>query len=452
MSLSYQEVTSDGTLNSVLIGIEYLDVSHLHFFVDKVGVTTAGYTCTVSNGMVHISPAVPANSVFSIIRFTPSEAIKHFYQGLAEFSNKSLDENFKQLLLLTQEASDRPGVAQIPYPEGILTNLIKEVVVGAGINVENVILQGGNVQAASVDTSNLNIRGLLTLAGSSGTAGQCLVSHGPDEPPTWEWVDAVPVGGLMWFAHDSIPEGWLMADGSTVSRSDYPELFTKVGVRYGAGNGTTTFNLPDLRGEFIRGWDAGRGVDTGRVLGSAQADEFQAHSHTITSGPIVGGYQTGSADLGLRGSGGSNSSLNMQVTIGETGGTETRPRNVAMMGCIKAYSANPAAAGAVVSGVRLGWALVWSGVDNNLDMLNFPEHDVPGTFAIQAQGLDTLFIVVRPTVDSGPFRSSSFVEAGRQTHAAMDYNEVNVWDTTGNSPIQYPRNIVALYRQVLVVS
>ena len=73
---------------------------------------------------------------------------------------------------------------------------------------------------------------------------------------------------------------------------------------------TTTFNLPDLRGEFIRGLDAGRGVDSGRALGSFQADEIKAHTHTITTGG------TGTASNG----GGDRDSDDGTQTTSSTGG------------------------------------------------------------------------------------------------------------------------------------
>ena len=75
--------------------------------------------------------------------------------------------------------------------------------------------------------------------------------------------------------HDSscatAPAGWLICDGSAVSRTTYADLFASIGTTYGAGNNTTTFNLPDLRGEFIRGSDNGRGLDVGRAHGSVQS-------------------------------------------------------------------------------------------------------------------------------------------------------------------------------------
>ncbi|HDR2785670.1 TPA: tail fiber protein [Enterobacter sichuanensis] len=83
------------------------------------------------------------------------------------------------------------------------------------------------------------------------------------------------VGMIAAFAANSAPTGWLAADGSAVSRTTYARLFSRIGTIYGSGNGTTTFNLPDGRGVFLRGFDAGRGLDSGRVFGSYQEDSVK---------------------------------------------------------------------------------------------------------------------------------------------------------------------------------
>ena len=79
---------------------------------------------------------------------------------------------------------------------------------------------------------------------------------------------SVPSGTVFHFAGQTAPAGWLKANGAAVSRTAYAALFAAIGTTYGAGDGRSTFNLPDLRGEFIRGWDDGRGIDRGRALGS----------------------------------------------------------------------------------------------------------------------------------------------------------------------------------------
>lgn len=90
------------------------------------------------------------------------------------------------------------------------------------------------------------------------------------------------VGDVKAVATEQPPIGWLKCNGAVVSRTQYAALFEAIGTRFGAGNGSTTFGLPDLRGEFVRGWDDGRGVDSDRALGSGQADQNAQHNHAAT--------------------------------------------------------------------------------------------------------------------------------------------------------------------------
>lgn len=88
-------------------------------------------------------------------------------------------------------------------------------------------------------------------------------------------------GAVMYFAQQTAPVGFLECNGAAVSRTTYAALFAAIGTLYGSGNGSTTFNLPDLRGEFIRGWDASRGADPARAFGSAQNHSIQSHKHVV---------------------------------------------------------------------------------------------------------------------------------------------------------------------------
>lgn len=92
-------------------------------------------------------------------------------------------------------------------------------------------------------------------------------------------LQAAPPGYAGYFAGTSAPAGWLKANGAALSRTLYADLFAAVGTTYGAGDGHSTFNLPDMRGEFVRGWDDGRGIDPGRVFGSVQSDNTRRHIH-----------------------------------------------------------------------------------------------------------------------------------------------------------------------------
>ncbi|MEA1031258.1 phage tail protein [Pseudomonas sp. N-137] len=91
------------------------------------------------------------------------------------------------------------------------------------------------------------------------------------------------VGDIKVVATAEPPQGWLKCNGALVSRAQYAALFAAISTRFGAGDGSTTFALPDLRGEFIRGWDDGRGVDSGRVLGTGQTGQNASHIHTATA-------------------------------------------------------------------------------------------------------------------------------------------------------------------------
>lgn len=134
----------------------------------------------------------------------------------------------------------------------------------------------------------------------------------------------LPAGMIQAFAGSSAPTGWLKCNGAAVSRTTYSALFAQISTTYGSGDGSTTFNVPDLRGEFVRGWDDGRGVDSGRSLGSYQADEFKSHTHTFAGSVASGGSGSSNRD-------GSRATK----TTNPTGGSETRPRNLAFLYCIK---------------------------------------------------------------------------------------------------------------------
>lgn len=126
------------------------------------------------------------------------------------------------------------------------------------------------------------------------------------------------IGSITQWLSLSIPDDSLEIKGQTISKVDYPKLFQAYGIS------TNTLTLPDTRGEFVRGFDNGRGIDTGRELGSAQDDMIKAHSHNYFKDNVGGGIAS---------AGGSSSGRDDATS--ETGGVETRPRNIAMIYIIK---------------------------------------------------------------------------------------------------------------------
>jgi phage-related tail fiber protein len=174
---------------------------------------------------------------------------------------------------------------------------------------------------------------------AKGAASTVLTSDGTDI--AWA-APAVPVGvpsgTVIYHAANTAPTSFLKANGAAVSRSTYSDLFTAVGTTFGVGDGSSTFNVPDLRGEFMRGWDDSRNVDGSRAFGSAQADQMEQHNHIDTNRPLHVGYGFGSGAITVR-SPADTQQGNVSSFLGNRGGTsnssENRPRNVAMLACIK---------------------------------------------------------------------------------------------------------------------
>jgi phage-related tail fiber protein len=104
----------------------------------------------------------------------------------------------------------------------------------------------------------------------------------------------IPAGAIMWISGSvSAPLGYLKANGATVSRTTYAKLFSAIGTTWGAGDGSTTFTLPDLRGEFIRSWDDSRGVDSGRGIATFQDQAWKSFFVTERGYGWNGGYSHG---------------------------------------------------------------------------------------------------------------------------------------------------------------
>ncbi|GAB3380761.1 phage tail protein [Spongiibacter taiwanensis] len=157
-----------------------------------------------------------------------------------------------------------------------------------------------------------------------------------------------PPGLVGMFARNSAPTGWLKANGALVSRTAYANLFAAIGTTFGAGDGFNTFALPDLRGEFMRGWDDSRGIDSGRTFGSAQGSDNKAHTHfsftsdtgsvnpqsspiTASNSPVPKSATGGEANAHIAGK---TATPSVGLTS-SAGGSESRPRNIAMLACIK---------------------------------------------------------------------------------------------------------------------
>ncbi|EPL10773.1 phage tail protein [Pseudomonas sp. CF161] len=194
----------------------------------------------------------------------------------------------------------------------------------------------------------------------AGTNPNTLAGHGITDTYTKAEIESIvaqasslPVGSMVAFPKGAVPPGFLEVDGSVKSVAAFPDLAAYLGTTFNKGDeGAGSFRLPDSRGEFFRGWDHGRGVDAGRAIGSMQLDSLQGfrletlRTKAGTSwgnddggagdpayGPPLGSVAPGTRPRNLTGA---------FVSDGVNGvprvGSETRPRNLAVMWCIKAWN------------------------------------------------------------------------------------------------------------------
>lgn len=151
----------------------------------------------------------------------------------------------------------------------------------------------------------------------------------------------VPTGAVLIWTTITAPLGFLECNGAAVSRTGFPTLFALINVSYGAGNGSTTFNVPDYRGEFLRGWAHGSSNDpdkasrtnrgdgqTGDIIGTKQGTKLLAHNHFVRE---YSGHEGNISFSHIN----SNTNGDTGDRTGSTGGSESRPRNVNVMYIIK---------------------------------------------------------------------------------------------------------------------
>jgi microcystin-dependent protein len=187
------------------------------------------------------------------------------------------------------------------------------------------------VSGETVTPTKLNELAQSTVALTAGTIVDADVSASAaiaaSKLATSAQQALLPAGAVMPFAMNSAPAGWLAADGTAVSRSTYATLFAAISTAHGVGDGSTTFNLPDLRGIFVRGSGEQTisGTSYSGTFSEKQQDAFKSHTHAV-------------GDTTITGSGGgtsyrANEGAAQRTTA--TGGTETRPANIALLYCIK---------------------------------------------------------------------------------------------------------------------
>ncbi|WP_375666703.1 phage tail protein [Bartonella sp. TT121SHDZB] len=151
----------------------------------------------------------------------------------------------------------------------ILNSLSSKPVYKASQTGVATFLEGGEIQIGCI----------YTLVYDEEISGWHLLNPTPITSPQGLASSLYPAGFIGTFAMQAIPSGWLLCDGSVYSRRLYSDLFAAIGTTWGSGDGFITFNIPDFRGMFLRGFDGGRNIDVGRNFGSVQEDFIQSHIH-----------------------------------------------------------------------------------------------------------------------------------------------------------------------------
>lgn len=252
-------------------------------------------------------------------------------------------------------ATFSPAITALPaVGAGVLTLMVRAAAANttttptftpnSGVIAAETIVKGAGIALAPGDIAGA---GHWLILQRDATLGKWVLLN----PATG--VTAQQPGEICFFARNTAPTGFLKANGAAVSRTTYAALFAAIGTTFGAGDGSTTFNLPDLRGEFLRGFDDGRGIDSGRVFGSRQAGSLNigddgnnvATLAFATSLSANYGYDPVTlarlnSDYPSRNSTGQNNSTSGAYGNGYYNNDlpywgVTRPRNVALLACIK---------------------------------------------------------------------------------------------------------------------
>jgi microcystin-dependent protein len=197
----------------------------------------------------------------------------------------------------------------------------------------------GNLEATSIEEATIN--GKIDKVTGYNKEIARFTEDGNLEPTGKDISFFIPTGVILMCPLETIPTGWLECNGQVISRTTYANLFSKIGTIYGAGDGSTTFKIPDMRGLFVRGFDHLAGVDpdsatrtdrgdgmTGDRVGTKQEDELKSHPHSIA----IKGQSTSTGNMPACTN---DNQASGNFNTGNAGGNETRPKNIYMMFIIK---------------------------------------------------------------------------------------------------------------------
>ncbi len=367
MFTPYSWITYDGDGTTATFGVPfpYVAREHVHVYIGW-DPSTRSFTSELEHGVgftfasgneITTTVAPGALEELTVLRITPIGEQLTDWQTGSPPTARELDVADRQVLYAVQEFIDQTlqaredldtavlvgsGVVLVDNLNSLLTNAALTANQGRALRLLIEAVEA-LVVAAQTDADAAGVAAAAAQAdadaagAAAGTAQSAATGANSAAAAAQSTANAALAAGsppstVAFVARNTAPTGWLKANGAAVSRTTYADLFAAIGTAFGAGNGTTTFNLPDLRGEFVRGWDDGRGIDTGRVFGSAQAELVINHTHNITGFTGASNGTGGAHFYNTNQFNTTGASTSVQTPAG---GSETRPRNVALLAIIK---------------------------------------------------------------------------------------------------------------------
>jgi microcystin-dependent protein len=320
------------------------------FVVSNVGNDTGGN--------VTFAAAPPNGTVVTLKRRLPLvQALDLPTQGA--FPSDAVEQQFDRLVMMLLDVDERLGRALLQSIVSTMTGVtLPAPVAGKALGWNGTADGLTNVEPSS--GALLSVYMATVAAAADATAAQTLLGGtavgralftAASDAAARATLGVQPVGEVIMWPLASPPAGFLECDGAQISRATYAALFAVLGTTYGPGDGTTTFNLPDYRGEFLRGWAHGSTNDpdkasrtnrgdgtTGDNVGTKQLSAFKNHGHFLhynsPGGGTVGDFVNASVVHDNQQT--ASAAQFLDVTVASGGSVdETRPRNINTMFCIR---------------------------------------------------------------------------------------------------------------------
>ena len=298
--------------------------------LDVVGGITAGGDVTFDTTTLHVDST---NGRVGIGTTTPTNQLNIEDTGDVKVVLKTTGTGDADATLVLDSADTGESVLQFEH-DGVYGAKVEWFTDGGPdlniitVGVASVIdMQPNGVRTGRFDVNGLEVTGTVAATSYTGD-GSALTG-----------IAGTPAGAVIYHAANAPPTGFIKANGASLSTTTYADLFAAIGYTFG-GSGSS-FNVPDLRGEFMRGWDDSRGIDSGRSFGSSQTDAVKDHEHRVFRSGVHGDFNAFSSNL-YRGHAynewgqGSVANSGRSGPMYSGGGqVETRPRNIALLACIK---------------------------------------------------------------------------------------------------------------------